>query len=260
MPFTGPRRLTGKKTGKKRRVSDAKLLALENARKKKRANKDVKQRKELLLERKKKLNRMRQGKTYGLLVWATDELMGTQVHKEVDPALCKKYIKHAEKELLQWLYAERNSPEVTLKPELQQMIHKVDILKGIKVSQFQPFFWDFYKSDLHGHISDLTKGVRSVVDSKGNFVTSREAAVEDEEIVFEGIFEENAPQFEKIDIEEDSEDELAGDELEASMDAFLLEYFAEEHWISANFVFLPLNLKSLCSLNVGYVLTTNSSW
>ena len=33
----------------------------------------------------------------------------------------------------------------------------------------------------------------------------------------------------KIDIEEDSEDELAGDELEASMDAFLLEYFAEEH-------------------------------
>ena len=67
------------------------MLALENARKKKRANKDVKQRKELLLERKKKLNRMRQGKTYGLLVWATDELMGTQVHKEVDPALCKKY-------------------------------------------------------------------------------------------------------------------------------------------------------------------------
>ena len=60
MPFTGLRRLTGEKTAKKRRVSDARLLDLETLQEeKKRANKDVKQRKDLLLQRKKKLNRMR---------------------------------------------------------------------------------------------------------------------------------------------------------------------------------------------------------
>ena len=42
------------------------------------------------------------------------------------------------------------------------------------------------------------------------------------------MFHEEALQFKEINIG-DSANELVGDELEASMDAFLLEYFADEH-------------------------------
>ena len=43
------------------------------------------------------------------------------------------------------------------------------------------------------------------------------------------MFAENAAQFEEVKIEPNSDDELVGEDLEASMDAFLLEYFADEH-------------------------------
>ena len=44
------------------------------------------------------------------------------------------------------------------------------------------------------------------------------------------MFHEDTMQFEEIKIDDDgSENELHGDELEASMDNFLLEYFADEN-------------------------------
>ena len=74
----------------------------------------------------------------------------------------------------------------------------------------------------------VTKGIRSVVDVKGNFVTSKAAEAEEEEINFEGMFAENASQFETMATEASSQNELTGDDLEKSMDAFMLKYFAEE--------------------------------
>ena len=70
---------------------------------------------------------------------------------------------------------------------------------------------------------------RPVVDAKWNSVTSKEAEAEEEEISFEGMFAEDALHFENKKTEAGSQDELTGDELEESTDAFLLEYFAEEN-------------------------------
>ena len=66
--------MTGWQSGRKRRTSEAQLKVLQNARKKKKANLDVKKskdaQKQQLLKRKEKLNKMRRGKPYSLLVWA----------------------------------------------------------------------------------------------------------------------------------------------------------------------------------------------
>ena len=76
----------------------------------------------------------------------------------------------------------------------------------------------------------MAKGIRSTVDTNGTFVTSKKAQTEEEDIIYEGMFHEETMQFEEIKIEDnDSENELHGDELEASMDNFLLEYFADEN-------------------------------
>ena len=77
----------------------------------------------------------------------------------------------------------------------------------------------------------MAKGIRSTVDNNGTFVTSKKAQTEEEEDnIYEGMFHEETMQFEAIKIDDDdSENELHGDELEASMDTFLLEYFADEN-------------------------------
>ena len=57
----------------------------------------------------------------------------------------------------------------------------------------------------------------------------------EEDIIYEGMFHEETMQFEAIKIDDDdSENELHGDELEASMDTFLLEHFADENWLIQN--------------------------
>ena len=76
----------------------------------------------------------------------------------------------------------------------------------------------------------MAKGIRSTVDTNGTFVTSKTAQTEEEDIIYEGMFHEETMQFEAIKIDDDdSENELHGDELEASMDTFLLEHFADEN-------------------------------
>jgi len=76
----------------------------------------------------------------------------------------------------------------------------------------------------------LAKGIRSTVNTNGTFVTSKTAQTEEEDIIYEGMFDEETMQFEAIKIDDDdSENELHGDELEASMDTFLLEHFADEN-------------------------------
>ena len=76
----------------------------------------------------------------------------------------------------------------------------------------------------------MAKGIRSTVDTNGTFVTSKTAQTEEEDITYEGMFHEETMQFEAIKIDDDdSENELHGDELEASMDTFLLEHFADEN-------------------------------
>ena len=76
----------------------------------------------------------------------------------------------------------------------------------------------------------MAKGIRSTVDTNGTFVTSKTAQTEEEDIIYEGMFHEETMQFEAIKVDDDdSENELHGDELEASMDTFLLEHFADEN-------------------------------
>ena len=76
----------------------------------------------------------------------------------------------------------------------------------------------------------MAKGIRSTVETNGTFVTSKTAQTEEEDIIYEGMFHEETMQFEAIKIDDDdSENELHGDELEASMDTFLLEHFADEN-------------------------------
>ena len=76
----------------------------------------------------------------------------------------------------------------------------------------------------------MAKGIRLIVDTNGTFVTSKTAQTEEEDIIYEGMFHEETMQFEAIKIDDDdSENELHGDELEASMDTFLLEHFADEN-------------------------------
>ena len=76
----------------------------------------------------------------------------------------------------------------------------------------------------------MAKGIRSTVNTNGTFVTSKTAQTEEEDIIYEGMFDEETMQFEAIKIDDDdSENELHGDELEASMDTFLLEHFADEN-------------------------------
>ena len=76
----------------------------------------------------------------------------------------------------------------------------------------------------------MAKGIRSTVDTNGTFVTSKTAQTEEEDIIYEGMFHEETMQFEAIKIDDDdSENELHEDELEASMDTFLLEHFADEN-------------------------------
>ena len=76
----------------------------------------------------------------------------------------------------------------------------------------------------------MAKGIRSTVDTNGTFVTSKTAQTEEEDIIYEGMFHEETMQFEAIKIDDDdSENELHGDEPEASMDTFLLEHFADEN-------------------------------
>ena len=58
-------------------------------------------------------------------------------------------------------------------------------------------------------------------------VTTKKDQVEEEDIIFEGMFHEGVLNFEEVK-EEDSAEELVGDELEAAMDAYLLEFFADE--------------------------------
>ena len=88
--------------------------------------------------------------------------------------------------------------------------------------------WVCHKPELHGRISDLTKGFRSTVDAKGNFVASNLAETEEKDVIFEGMFHEAMLQFEETK-SEDSEPELVGEEVEVSINEFLLEYFADEH-------------------------------
>ena len=76
----------------------------------------------------------------------------------------------------------------------------------------------------------MAKGIRSTVDTNGTFVTSKTAQTEEEDIIYEGMFHEETMQFEAIKVDDDdSENEFHGDELEASIDTFLLEYFADEN-------------------------------
>ena len=76
----------------------------------------------------------------------------------------------------------------------------------------------------------MAKGIRSTVDTNGTFVTSKKAQTEEKDIIYKGMFHEETMQFEAIKIDDDdSENELHGDELEASMDTFLLEHFADEN-------------------------------
>ena len=76
----------------------------------------------------------------------------------------------------------------------------------------------------------MAKGIRSTFDTNGTFVTSKKAQTEEEDIIYEGMFHEETMQFEAIKIDDDdSENELHGDELDASMDIFLLEHFADEN-------------------------------
>ena len=76
----------------------------------------------------------------------------------------------------------------------------------------------------------MAKGIRSTVDTNGTFVTSKTAQTEEEDIIYEGMFHEETMQFEAIKIDDDdSENELHGDELDVSMDTFLLEHFADEN-------------------------------
>ena len=85
---------------------------------------------------------------------------------------------------------------------------------------------------MHGEISDLTKGIRSVVDAKGNFVTSRAVEAEEEEPIHLLTIDEVEPNFVESDVlfetgnDPDSEDEDDADECEMDVDD-LLEYFAE---------------------------------
>ena len=72
----------------------------------------------------------------------------------------------------------------------------------------------------------MAKGIRSTVDSNGVFVTSKKAQAEEEDIIYEGMFHEETMQFEEIKIDDnDSENELHGDEIEAPIN-------------SSNFLFL----------------------
>ena len=77
----------------------------------------------------------------------------------------------------------------------------------------------------------MAKGIRSTVDTNGTFLTTKKKdQTEEEDIIYEGMFHEETMQFEAIKVDDDdSENELHGDELEASMDSFLLEYFADEN-------------------------------
>ena len=76
----------------------------------------------------------------------------------------------------------------------------------------------------------MAKGIRSTVDTNGTFVTSKTAQTEEEDIIYEVMFHEETMQFEAIKVDDDdSENELHGDEIEASMDTFLLEHFADKN-------------------------------
>ena len=69
---------------------------------------------------------------------------------------------------------------------------------------------------------------------------------EEEEIIYGGMFHEETMQFEAIKIDDDdSENELHGDELDVSMDTFLLEHFADENWLIQNgFLFFDVRRKT----------------
>ena len=72
----------------------------------------------------------------------------------------------------------------------------------------------------------MAKGIRSTVDTNGTFVTSKTAQTEEEDIIYEGMFHEETMQFEAIKIDDDdSENELHEDELEASMETFFFGIF-----------------------------------
>ena len=59
------------------------------------------------------------------------------------------------------------------------------------------------------------------------------------------MFHEKTMQFEAIKADDDdSENDLHGEELEASMDIFLLEYFADENWLIQNVFFFDVRRKT----------------
>ena len=124
------------------------------------------------------------------------------------------------KHIMGLLKLERNTPELRLKPELNSLIHPVDTLKGTFFVCLDSFCFnlDFYKPELHGHLSNLTCGVRSVVDSKGNFVTSRKEEAEETEPILEGSVGEIQPIFEHVTL--DSDEELDIDKL--------IDFFADD--------------------------------
>ena len=167
-----------------------------------------------------------------------DPLMGPQEHRSVDAALCAKYFNHAEKELLAWINKDRNTPELALNEQMQGLIYPIKKLIGISgCPESKRFTWDFYEPELHGHLSDLSNGVRSTVNKDGLWVTdgSNVGEEEEEHMAIGGVGSPEVPADflisqgpEAYSFMEDSEDELDAEEAEE----FYPEYFAEaETWI-----------------------------
>ena len=76
-------------------------------------------------------------------------------------------------------------------------------------------------------MSNLVSGVRSVVDAKGNFVTSRKSEAEEEEHVYTVLQESPVGNL----VFEEIEDVVTGSDHEGDSDEdvdALLEYFADE--------------------------------
>ena len=160
--------------------------------------------------------------------------MGFQTHKAVDKRLCQKCISHAEKELLGWLHLERDTPQLMLADNLKPLVQKVDSLKGkyshdSVMTAFKPMLFplDFYDPRIHGHPTNLVTGVRSVIDAKGHFVTSKKTEAEEEDQILEGP-SGNQLEFDHLEVDNDPVD--SGDESEAESEDMdtLLEYLADE--------------------------------
>ena len=94
------------------------------------------------------------------------------------------------------------------------------------------------------NLSDLTKGIRSVVDAKGNFVTSRKAESEEYEIKLEGPREclDSLPIFDEFDdicsagVDEDSDDDEEADDVEYDVDFFETKFCRSSESLSQMFL------------------------